>query len=266
MKVFISADIEGITGVTDWEEIKENNPGFRYFQERMTEEVLAACEGALAAGATEILVKDAHGKGRNLIPSRFPECVRIIRGWSGHPYAMMQELDESFSAALLIGYHSAAGSSGHPLSHTMAGDIIKMNGERISEFVLNTYTAMMVEVPLVFVAGDEILSREVRRFNEKIETVVTQEGIGGSTISIHPKLTVKKIREAVEKVLKTDLSHFNPPLPKQFSVEVQYRKHQDAYRNSFYPGVKVITENTIEFNSDNYFDVLRFIMFQGARS
>lgn len=262
MKVYISADIEGITGVTDWEEIKESNPGFRYFQERMTEEVLAACEGALAAGATEIVIKDAHGKARNLIPTKFPECVKIIRGWSGHPYMMMQEIDKSFDAVLFVGYHSAAGSSGNPLSHTMTGDPMTLNGQRANEFMLNAYTAMMHNVPVVFLAGDETLCQEVKKFNEKIEVVATSKGIGGSTISFHPKAVTKKIKESVEVALKKNLKDFNPTFPKQFKLTIDYRKHQNAYRNSFYPGAKIVSETKIEFNSDNYFDILKYVMFQ----
>ena len=96
MKVYISMDIEGITGITHWDEATKNKADYRVFQEQMTDEVVAACEGALNAGATEIFVKDAHDTGRNIITSRLPEEAIMIRGWSGHPFCMLQELDETF--------------------------------------------------------------------------------------------------------------------------------------------------------------------------
>ena len=98
MKIYISADIEGTTGITDWEEAGKGHPTYQEFRERMTEEVVAACEGAIEAGAKEILIKDAHDSGRNIIAGRLPDCAKLIRGWSGHPFSMVQELDESFAA------------------------------------------------------------------------------------------------------------------------------------------------------------------------
>ncbi|MBE0697596.1 MAG: M55 family metallopeptidase, partial [Anaerolineaceae bacterium] len=88
MKVYLSADIEGITGTTHWDETELNKPDYAEFREQMTAEVAAACEGALNAGATEIWVKDAHGSARNLIASKLPRETHLLRGWSGHPYMM----------------------------------------------------------------------------------------------------------------------------------------------------------------------------------
>jgi len=99
MKVFISADIEGVTGVTHWDETDLNKAEFAAASEQMTAEVAAACEGALEAGATEILVKDAHGDARNIIASKLPHEVRLIRDWAPEPLMMMQGLDKSFQAA-----------------------------------------------------------------------------------------------------------------------------------------------------------------------
>ena len=90
MKVFISCDIEGVAGITHWDEADRTHDDHKYFRAQMTRELSAACRGALAAGAQEIWVKDAHGSGRNLLPDELPKEVRLIRGWSGHPYCMMQ--------------------------------------------------------------------------------------------------------------------------------------------------------------------------------
>src|SRR5262245_14222841 len=119
MKIFISADIEGIAGITSWQEADPNSAQYRPYQERMTEEVKAACLGALDAGAKEIWVRDAHWYARNLLHERLPREVRLVRGWSRHPYMMVQEIDPSFDAVAFVGYHSRGGSGANPLAHTL---------------------------------------------------------------------------------------------------------------------------------------------------
>src|SRR5512135_3300506 len=104
MKIFLSADIEGITGVTHWDETELSHEENAAAREQMTAEVAAACEGALEAGATEIWVKDSHDTGRNLIAARLPPEARLIRGWSGHPFQTLTQLDHTFQAVLLVGY------------------------------------------------------------------------------------------------------------------------------------------------------------------
>ena len=98
MKVFISADIEGVNNIATWDETSMNSPEYQYFRKQMTEEVKRACIGAKNAGATEIFIKDAHDSARNLILSELPEYVKLHRGWQGCPCSMMAGLDETFDA------------------------------------------------------------------------------------------------------------------------------------------------------------------------
>jgi len=130
----------------------------------MTREVVAACEGALSANVTDILIKDAHGSGRNIIASQLPECARLIRGWSGHPFNMLQQIDQTFDATILTGYHSKAGSEPNPLAHCfrLYIDYIKINGELASEFLFNAYVSALVNVPVVFVSGDKGICEDVK--------------------------------------------------------------------------------------------------------
>jgi len=170
----------------------------------MTAEVVAACEGALEAGATEIWVKDAHDSARNIIASKLPQAAKLIRGWSGHPFIMVQELNETFQAVCLIGYHSRGGAGSSPLAHTMTGNITRMfiNEKPTSEFLIHTYAAASVKVPVVFVSGDQGLCTEIVGFNPHIGTVAVKEGVGNSTVSIHPELATARIREAWPKPFK----------------------------------------------------------------
>ena len=264
MKIYISADIEGITGVTSWSETEKNTSDYGAFETQMNKEVNAACEGALAAGADEIYIKDAHDSGRNLDHNELPIGTKLIRGWSGHPFSMVQGLDESFDAAIFIGYHSAGGTEFNPLSHSMnPKDVkyIKINDEYASEFLIHAYAAATMGVPVIFVSGDRGLTDEVKNINEYISTLAVKEGIGASSISIHPKQAIISIKEIVEKSLKENLEMCKLKLPEKFTVEIEYTSHSKAYRCSFYPGVVQVSPYILSFKSTDYFEVLRMISF-----
>jgi D-amino peptidase len=263
MKVYISADIEGITGTTVWDETEKKHADYAEFREQMTAEVVAACEGALHAGATDIWVKDAHDSARNLIASRLPPEARLLRGWSGHPYLMVDGLDASFQALIMIGYHSRAGSSLNPLAHTMTGATayVKINDSFASEFTINTYTAALENVPAVFVSGDAGLCADATLLVPGLTSVAVKQGIGSSTINIHPHLAEEKIRSGVRKALEKDLSLCRVALPEHFTAEICYKEHARAYRNSFFPGAFLKNPYTIQFEANTYLEVLKFFSF-----
>lgn len=264
MKVFISADIEGVTGVTVAEETNADHKDFARFAEQMTREVAAACEGALAAGATEVLVKDAHWTARNIDASKLPREARLIRGWSGHPQSMMDGLDGTFAACAFIGYHSRAGSAGNPLAHTMTGTVIqelKINDVPTSEFRIAALTANMHGVPTAFLSGDEALCREAEEYCEGIGTFATFTGRGLATESVHPDTACEEIRSGVERSLGGDLGHLLTANPDHFKVEIEYKRPPEAYRRSFYPGATLRNERVISFETSDWFDVLRLFTF-----
>jgi len=263
MKIFITADIEGITGATKWEETDQTNQYFLELREQMTAEVKAACEGALNAGAKEIVVKDSHGWGCNLLHKKLPREVKLIRSWAAHPYSMMYGIDKTFDATLVIGYHSQAGTDGSPLAHTMTGNMmhVKINDLLSSEFVISAYTSGYEGVPVAFLAGDAALCKHAKSFLPGITTVAVKEAEGSATYNLHPDLAADMIREGVENALKGDLSKCRVAMPKTFHVEMGYKRHMDAHRCGFYPGAKQIGPNIVEFTSNDYFEVLRFFEF-----
>ena len=264
MKIYISADIEGITGIAHWDETEKSKPDYQKFAKQMTDEVKAACEGAIKAGVKEIWIKDAHDTGRNILADELPQMIKLVRGWSEHPYLMVQELDKSFDALLMIGYHSFGSSSSNPLSHTLSSsalNYIKLNGEYASEFLIHGYAAATVGVPVVFISGDEGICQEASRINKNIKTVAVNKGVGNSVISIHPKLAVEKIKESVELILKGDIDECKIELPEHFKVEISYKKHASAFKASFYPGMKQISSTNLVFETDDYFEVLRMLLF-----
>ena len=264
MKIYISADIEGVCGSTHWDEADNDKSDYTEFQKQMTAEVAAACKGAMAAGAKEIVVQDAHGTGRNITAKELPNGVKLIRGWSGHPNAMVQELDTSFDALMFVGYHSHAGSSGNPLAHTMRGsyvDYLKINDNYASEFSLHGLLAATFNVPVAFLTGDDELCKHVKNINKNITTVAVKEGIGDSTVSLHPKEAIEKIWQGAESALKGDLTKCMLPISDEYKVELRFKKHQQAYNASFYPGCKLSDSQTITFKTTDYFEVMRMMHF-----
>ena len=263
MKVYISVDIEGIAGVVSWDQCGPDKNDYAYARRQMTAEAVAACRGAIDAGATEILVKDAHGNARNIEPDLLPPEAKLSRGWSGHPFFMMDDLDDSFAAAMLIGYHSRAGSGGSPLAHTMSTCVTQMtiNGQPVSEAVINAMAAAMLTVPTVFVAGDELLCQDVRQYNRAIGTVATQRGKGDGVVCIQPALAVARIQEGAAKALRGSLADCLTPLPPAFELVIEYREAKTAYGRSFYPGARRLDDRRVGLQTDQYFEVLRAIAF-----
>lgn len=263
MKVFISADIEGTTFTTRWDETEIGKAGYEKAVAQMTAEVKAACEGAIAAGADYILVNDAHDYGVNIDISQLPQCVEVLRGWSGHPLCMVDGIDESFDAAIFIGYHSAASRSGSPLSHTYSTHTAcaKLNGKIVSEFVLYSMACAMMHVPSVFLSGDKMLIDDSQGIHPKLKTLAVKEGLGGSIRCIHPERACRLIKEGVIQALSQDLTNACITLPKHFVLEMNFHRISDAVAKAFYPNCRLENGNTVVFESDDYFEILRAVIF-----
>lgn len=262
-KLYISADIEGSCGIADWKETELENPQSAYFRAEMTKEVKATCDAAVAAGVGDIFVKDAHDSGRNIDPSALPECVRIMRSWTRNPFSMMAGIDESFCGAMFVGYHSASGTNGNPLAHTMSTDTIRIlvNGRVASEFLINAYTAALFGVPPLLLSGDRALCESALEICPGIKTVAVSEGLGNASTSIHPALAQRLIEEAAREALAADPEAFKLELPKKFDIEIEYKKHDLAYRGSFYPGAAAKGAIGLEFSSTSWREVLAFMYF-----
>lgn len=261
MKIYISADVEGVTGVSTWTEAADDASEMARLQ--LTKEVVAACEGALQMGVDEIVVKDAHGNGKNIIPHMLPKQVKLISGWSNHPFNMVEGLDESFDGVVFIGYHSDALSNGSNLAHTLSPTRIRgiwINEQPASEWTIYTYCAHMLKVPVIMVSGDGALIRKVRQMDAQIATVAVQEGFGGATISIHPEVATQRIEKAVMQGI-TNLGKYMIQEEETYTLKVAFTQHQDAYKYSFYPGAWQVDEYTIGYSSTNYMDLLTLLLF-----
>ena len=259
-KLFVSADLEGTTGITHWGETEIGGYLYDRFTAQMTREVAAACEGAISQGFDDILVKDAHDSGRNIDPAKLPEQARIFRAWSRHPYSMMFGLDDTFEGVVFTGYHNAAGTNSNPLSHTMnrQNNFVKINGVIASELMMNSLTAAYIGVPVYCVCGDKGLCDWIQSVNPNIEVVPVSEGTGNGSMSIHPDVAVRRIRETVAKAVQKAGKDCMFPLPEHFHVEINFREHYRAYDGGFYPGATQLDEKTVAFDADDWMDCLKF--------
>lgn len=260
-KLFISADMEGTAGVMHWEETERQGKDYDFWRMQMSREVAAACQGAVDAGMEDILVKDAHDSGRNIFPVELPEQARILRGWAKHPLRMVAGLDETFDGVVFTGYHSAAEMPTNPLSHTMnlRNNHVKLNGELCSELMINSLSAAMMGVPVYCVCGDKGLCEWIQSVNPNIRTVPVSEGIGNASISIHPNVAVRRIRETVREAVQQPREACLFPMPKHFHVEINFRQHFDATGAVWYPGCVKTGARTVAYDADDYMDVLKFL-------
>ena len=261
MKVFISADIEGITGVTSWDETLPGERGYDAACEQMNKEVAAACRAAMDLGY-DVVVKDGHDAALNLDINSLPSGVSLIRGWMTSPDSMMGGLDESYQAAMYIGYHSPEGSDTSCLAHTIEhGDFnwIKLNGELASEFTLNKLIADSYGVPSVFLSGDRGICHMAEEQSAGIVTVETKDSVGGSTWNRPPETVIQDIYSKVKEALQKDIAV--KPLEEEYTITINFKEHRKARNASWYPGAVKLDSNTVEYTAKTPFEMRVAQMF-----
>lgn len=263
MKLFLSADIEGCAGVSLVKETHREDAAYPAFAEEMTEEVIALSGAFHEAGVDEIVVKDGHGGADNIDPLRMPEYVTLIRGKSGHPFNMMFGLDESFDAVAYLGYHAPGGDPGFAISHTSTGQTsyILLNGERMSEFLLNSYTASLFRLPLIFLSGDRSICDIARAKLPGIETVETKRGIGDASFCVPKERVIRELREKAKRAIRNwrDTEKREGLILKpaeRYRYEAHFKDWKRAYRMSFYPGMKQLDEFTVCLESENWTEIV----------
>jgi len=262
-KVFISVDMEGITGVANWEDVSRSGKDYDYFRKIMTKETNAAIEGALAAGATEIVVRDSHGSARNILPELLHQGARLIRDWSGGPKSMMEGIDETFDAVVFIGYHAKAGTPDALLEHTSSGTVtdFSINGVSMPEAGYNALIAGSYGVPVVFVAGDDPLCQQVKKLFGEVETVAVKEGIGGAAFNLHPEVSRARIRVGVEHALRR-LDQYEPyRLDPPYTLVLKLKDEVTVHKGSYFPGAKRTGDWELTFKSDEILDVMNAFSF-----
>ncbi len=267
VKVFISVDMEGITGVVTSEQLGPDGFEYQRFREFMTAEALAAIEGAREAGATQFVVADSHGNMQNLLIERFPADVTIIRG-GNRPMSMMHGIDSTFSAAMFIGYHAATTSAQGVRAHTMSSATfagVYLNGRPIAESGMNAALAGSVGVPVVLVSGDESAVGEVRTLLGDVEGAVVKQSIGfHSAATMTPAagqaLIKTRARAAIARL--RDFKAHRVPGP--YTLDLVYKSYLPAEMMALLPGIERRDAHSIRYTAQSLRDISRFLVFSTA--
>ncbi len=252
MKVFISADMEGTAGVTDWDQVREGRPDYTRFRRLMTEEVNAAILGALEAGAKEIVVNDSHATMRNLLIEELHPQAQLLSG-SPKPYSMMQGIDASFDAVFFTGYHASAGTQDAILDHTYSGACVrqvKLGNLVVGEAGLNAALAGHFKVPVALATGDATAVQQVKKLIPHVEAVAVKEPIGRlAARSYQPVEARRRIKDGAAKALKRarDLKPF--VVPKPIALEIDWVNTSMADRCMLIPGMIRATPRATAFKA-----------------
>src|SRR5881397_398455 len=188
-KIFISVDMEGITGVVQPAQLGPDGFEYQRAREWMTAEVNAAIQGARDAGPAGIVVCDSHGNGQSVLIDRLPDDVQIVRGFP-RPLEMMQGIDASFAAALFIGYHASEWTADAVRGHTISSARllgVKLNGMEVSEGIYNAALAGQFGVPIAFISGDRLAVSQLQKVVPGAEGASVKEPYGyHSALSVTP--------------------------------------------------------------------------------
>ncbi|HEX7177297.1 MAG TPA: M55 family metallopeptidase [Pyrinomonadaceae bacterium] len=264
MKIYISADMEGIAGVVTGEQL--GPAGFEYarFREFMTLEVLTAVETVFEAGATEVLVSDSHGNGQNLLIERLPKNVTIVRSWP-RPLMMMQGIDSSFDAAIFIGYHSGTtnpeGVRAHTISSARLADV-RLNGASVPEAGVNAAIAGHFGVPVIMVSGDDAAVKEMQTLLGDVEGAVVKWAYGfHSARTMTPEAARDLIREKVRRAVGR-IRDFKPyKIKAPVTLDVRFKNYRPSEVLAYLSTVERTDAHSVRFVGRDIVEVSKFLEF-----
>lgn len=217
MRVLISADMEGVTGVTFPDDVAPGSARWSYHREFFTGDVNAAIDGFFDAGASEVLVNEAHADKRNLLLDRIDPRAAVLIG-THKPLSMMEGIDRGYDAVAFIGYHAGAGQQG-VLSHTYLPNMITgvwLNGAPCSEGYMNAALAHEFGVPVVLVTGDDCAVEDAKSYAPDAQLVAVKQCVDRYTaICLPPVRTAELIKDAAARALD--------PLPAATALAGPYR-------------------------------------------
>jgi len=205
VKVFISLDMEGVAGIVDWSQCRPPGQAYEEGRALLLGEVNAAIDGALAAGATEIVCNDSHGTMNNLDPAALHGRAAYVAG-RHKPRYMMEGLDDSFDAVFFVGYHGSVSGEPSVLSHTYNPAVVSrvtLNGVECGESGINALVALGHGVPVALVTGDQVTIAEAAPFVPQAERVVVKGSITRfAAAQAHPDDAREMIRAGAEAALR----------------------------------------------------------------
>lgn len=218
--------MEGTAGVVDWEHVVAGGPLYPYYCELLTNEVNAAIEGAMRAGADDFLVNDSHSKMANLKPSELAGSARYLSG-RVKPMYMMQGLDETFDAVFFISYHGSMSNRGSTLSHTYfptAFAQVAINGVVAGEAGINALVAKANGVPVILISGDEVTAREIAPFAPSARAAVVKNSVSRfAADSMHPRAACELINEQAYEAVASLASAQQVAIATPATMDIDFR-------------------------------------------
>ena len=263
MKVYISSDMEGSTGVVSAEQVMYGNPGYEFGRRMQLHDTLAAVNAALSWGAESVTVNDSHDRMINLDLSMFPRVVTLI---SGTPKILgMVEGVSGHDAAIFIGYHAMAGTEKAVLDHTYSSKVVyglKINGIKLGETGLNALFCGALDVPVSMVSGDTAVCLEASSLLGKtLETCAIKDGLGrNSAVTISPEETAVLISESVKRALDSAAGDRSPVLRMEppYKAELTFLTTAQADAAGLVPGSERTSGRTMVFATENIFEIRRW--------
>jgi D-amino peptidase len=256
VKVYLSVDMEGIAGINHPGPTGSGHPRYPMAVDLMVGETNAAIEGALAGGATEILVNDSHGEMHNLLPERVHRAARVLQGQK--PWSMVAGAgpDAGFDVALFVGYHARAGHPTGTIAHTYSGKPVetRLDGRPTGEYGLNALALAAWSIPVGLVTGDDALAEEVADWLPWTERVVVKTAAGRhAAASVHPGVAADLVRAGAETAVRRaaagelELLRVGPPVV----IEVDYARSLEADYAAIVPGAERILDRSVRFSADD---------------
>ena len=260
MKLFLSTDFEGTSGVVAWEQIIEGNPEYEQGRRLLTDEVNAVITGAAEGGATEFVVNDSHHYMRNLHPQDLVGNATLITG-RHKPLYMMEGLDASFAGICFVSYHGSIGAEHAILSHTYnPGAIweVRINGEVVGESGINALVAAHYGVPIIFVSGDAVTAQEAQGIAPNAEKVVVKQSLGRFAASnLHPKVACEMLKAGTTRAVR-NIHAMQPPQFKQpVSLDITFLVADMAEMVLWVRGVERVAARTVRIVGENTLDLYR---------
>ena len=258
MKVYISVDMEGVSGLSDPEDMHPGGRGYERGCELMTADANAAVNAAFEAGAEEVLVNDSHSSGKNLRADLIDERCALLRG-PGRPMAMGEGLDPSFDAALYVGYHARAGRHG-VLNHTWMGHEIHnlyLNGAVTGEIGLMAAYAGTLGVPVALVTGDESACAEARETLGDVATVPVKRAVNRFAAEVTPPHRAAELIRCAALQALEDLHERTPyETTPPYTLGIEWNSTAIARSCAVIPGVRRTDDRTTELTSDDFTDLV----------
>ena len=263
LKIFVSADMEGIWGVVHADQTSPSSPEYGPARKWMVEDVNAVVTGLFDAGATEVVVNDSHGTMRNIVADQLHPQASLISG-TPKPLSMMQGIDATYDAVVFVGYHSRAGTAPAILDHTISGGTIysiKINGQELPELGINAAIAGYYKVPVIMLTGDTETCAQARSIlGENLVTAAVKEATGRTAARMFP---LEEARKRLKDAAKEALARTPRPAPFRiggpYAVEVEFHNSSQAELPTMLPGVKRTTARSVSFSAGDYIEAFKLL-------